>query len=283
MLKAKAAHPRGGTVNRTSGMLPGKLFDENGGPLYFCSTKRRGRHYRYFVSKHLVRSEGSSDRGWRPPAKGTERAVLAGVRQLLSGQPVLASTLKALGFSAAELKQAIELINARVKSLEQIATPEDARSVIERVDLKGDGMQIALNLRALLPVDRFPNGGPSLQLTRLVPMQMRRRGIETRLIIPGEEIAPATTDPALLRALARGYQWFGELAAGTAASTKQIATREGRSESYVRHMVPLALLAPSIVESICAGRQSVSLSAERLKSQAGIPIEWDEQTRLLAD
>jgi hypothetical protein len=120
-------------------------------------------------------------------------------------------------------------------------------------------------------------------MTRLVSMQMRRRGIETRLIIPGEEVAPPKTDPALLRALARGYQWFGELAAGTAASTRQIAAREGRSESYVRHMVPLALLAPSIVESICAGRQSVCLSAERLKSQAGIPIEWDEQKRLLAD
>ena len=41
--------------------------------------------------------------------------------------------------------------------------------------------------------------------------------------------------------------------------------REGLSDSYVRHMVPLALLAPAIVESICAGRQGVCLSAERLK------------------
>ena len=83
--------------------------------------------------------------------------------------------------------------------------------------------------------------------------------------------------------MARGHQWFGELAAGRAASTKQIAIREGVSESYVRHLVPLALLAPSIVESICAGRQGVCLSAERLKTQAGLPIEWDAQQRLLAD
>jgi hypothetical protein len=33
----------------------------------------------------------------------------------------------------------------------------------------------------------------------------------------------------------------------------------------VRHLVPLALLAPAIVEGICTGRQSVCLSAERLK------------------
>jgi hypothetical protein len=57
----------------------------------------------------------------------------------------------------------------------------------------------------------------------------------------------------------------------------------GASDSYVRHLVPLALLAPAIVESICAGRQGVCLSAERLKTQAGVPIEWDAQQRLLAD
>ena len=143
-------------------------------------------------------------------------------------------------------------------------------------------MQITLNLRALLPSDRFPAGGANLRMTRLVPLQMRRRGVETRLVLPGEAVVAPRTDPALLRALARG-QWFGELAAGTAVSTKQIAAREGVSESYVRHLVPLALLAPAIVECICAGRQSVCLSAERLKTQAGVPIEWDAQQRLLAD
>ena len=146
-----------------------------------------------------------------------------------------------------------------------------------------EGMQITLNLRALLPADRFPAGGTNLRMTRLVSLHMRRRGIETRLVIPGEEVAVSRRDPALLRALARGYQWFGELAAGRISSTKQIAAREGVSDSYVRHLVPLALLAPSIVESICSGRQGVCLSAERLKTQAGLPIQWDAQERLLAD
>ena len=55
------------------------------------------------------------------------------------------------------------------------------------------------------------------------------------------------------------------------------------SDSYVRHIVPLALLAPSVVESVCTGQQGVCLSAERLKTQAGTPIEWDAQRRLLAE
>ncbi len=284
MLSKKAAHPRGRTIRKSAGLLMGKLFDDSGEPLYSCWAKKGQRRYRYFVSKRLIRGTAQpDDRGWRLPAERTAQAVIAGIRQILSDRGALASTLKALGFAAVELKQAVEATAAWVGSYEQIETAEDTNALIERVELKRDGMQITLNLRAFLPADRFPAGGTNLRMTRLVPLQMRRHGIETRLVIPGEEVAASRTDPALLRALARGYQWFAELAAGTAVSTRQIAVREDVSDSYVRHLVPLALLAPSIVESICAGRQSVCLSAERLKTQAGLPIEWDAQKRLLAD
>lgn len=283
MLSKKAAHPRGRTVRRSAGLLMGKLFDESGEPLYSSWAKKGQRRYRYFVSKRLVRgTAGPDDRGWRLPAERTEQAVIVGVRQILSERGALASTLKACGFAAAELKQAVEAIDSKVESSQQVETTEDTSALIERVELRREGMQLTLNLRALLPADRFPAGGTNLRMTRLVPLQMRRRGVETRLVIPGEEVAVSRTDPALLRALARGYQWFAELATGTAVSTKRIASQEGVSESYVRHLVPLALLAPSIVESICAGRQGVWLSAERLKTQAGLPIEWDAQERLLA-
>jgi site-specific DNA recombinase len=283
-LGKKAAHPRGRTVRKGAGLLMGKLFDESGEPLYSCWAKKGQRRYRYLVSKRLVRGTANADdRGWRLPAEGIEQATVVGVRQILSDRAALASTLRASGFAAAELKQAVEAIDSKVKSFDQVETTEELSALIERVELRREGMQIALNLRALVPADQFPAGGPKLRITRIVPLQMRRRGVETRLVIPGEKVAVPRTDPALLRALARGHKWFGELAAGTVSSTTQIATREGVSDSYVRHMVPLALLAPSVVESICAGRQSVCLSAERLKTQAGLPIEWNAQQRLMAD
>jgi hypothetical protein len=83
--------------------------------------------------------------------------------------------------------------------------------------------------------------------------------------------------------LSRGYQWFGKLASGRAALTRLIAAREGLSHSYVRHVVPLGLLAPKVMKAFCAGQQSVTISAERLKDHARLPIEWDAQQRLLAD
>jgi len=114
-------------------------------------------------------------------------------------------------------------------------------------------MQITLN-RALVRVELVSDRGASLRITRVVQMQMKRRGVETRLVIPGEAVQPSQSNPALLRALARGYLWFGELASGSVASTIEIAIRERLSHSYVRHVVPLGLLAPRLIEAICAGQ-----------------------------
>jgi site-specific DNA recombinase len=283
LLKQRAAR-QGGTSSRTPNLLMGKLFDENGEPLYACWSKKGDRRYRYFVSRKLVRgADKTRESGWRVAAEEIERAVMAAARQMLSDRGPLASTLKACGLAAAELKQALEVVDRRVKSVDEIGSMDAAGSAVERVELKRDGMQITLNLRALLPTELVSDGGGSLRMTRVVHMQMKRRGVETRLVIPGEAVAVSRSDPALLRALSRGYQWFGELASGRVASTKQIAAREGLSHSYVRHVVPLGLLAPKVMEAICAGQQSVGISAERLKDNALLPIEWDAQQRLLSD
>ena len=110
---------------------------------------------------------------------------------------------------------------------------------------------------------------------------MKRRGVETRLVLPGEVTSPARPDSTLLRAMARGYCSFTELASGKALSTKQTAAREGLSHSYVHHLVPLGLLAPSIVEAICAGRQPAMLIAERLKDHGRLSLEWNAQQQQL--
>jgi site-specific DNA recombinase len=109
---------------------------------------------------------------------------------------------------------------------------------------------------------------------------MKRRGVETRLVIPGViSSTTSRTDPALLSVVSRAHRWFTELASGTVTSTSQIAQREGLSHSYVRHLLPLGLLAPSIVEAICLGRQPVALTAERLKLNGQLSLDWNVQQR----
>jgi site-specific DNA recombinase len=282
MLKKRAAHKGGGASESVHGLLTGKLFDENGEPLYACWAKKSARRYRYFVSRKLIRgAHKTDDNGWRLPAEEIEQAVIAATRQMLSDRVPLASVLKSAGLAAPTMTQALAIIERKLKSDDGLGSLE-VRSIIERLELRCEDIQITVNLGALLAPE-LSSCEINLRMTRLVPMQMKRRGVETRLVIPGEKVAVSRSDPALLRTVSRGYQWFGELASGSVTSTKQIAAREGLSHSYVRHVVALGLLAPRIIEAICAGQQSVTISAERLKDHWRLPIEWDVQQRLLAD
>jgi site-specific DNA recombinase len=184
----------------------GKVFDEKGEPLYACWSKKGSRRYRYFVSRKLVRgADKTRDGGWRISAEEIEHAAIAAARQMLSDRGALISTLKACGLSAAELKQALEVVSRRIKLVDEIAAMDLTGSLIGRVELNNDGMQITLDLRALLPTELVSDGGGGIRITRVIHMQMKRRGIETRLVIPGEAVAVCRSDPALLRALSRGF------------------------------------------------------------------------------
>jgi site-specific DNA recombinase len=106
MLKQKAARQGGGTNSRTPSPLMGKLFDENG-ESHACGAKKGNRRCPYFVSRKLVRgADKTRESRWRVSGEKIEPAVMAAARQMLSDRGALASTLKAYGFAAAELKQA---------------------------------------------------------------------------------------------------------------------------------------------------------------------------------
>jgi site-specific DNA recombinase len=121
MLKQRAARQGSGMSRRTPSLLTGKLFDENGEALYTCGAKKGDRRYRYFVSRKLIRgADKTRDRGWRVSAEEIEHAVMAGTRQMLSDRRALASVLKACGLTAAELQQALEVVDRKVKSVNEI-------------------------------------------------------------------------------------------------------------------------------------------------------------------
>lgn len=185
--------------------------------------------------------------------------------------------------SASDLQQLLTAAQRQAARLDDLSVDvETLGSLVDRVQLRRDGIKLTLNLRSLMPPGSSAGTQTPPTITRVIPVQMRRRGVETRLVIPGEITSPARTDPALLRVVARGYRWFTELASGKVTSTSQVAKREGQSHSYVRHLVPLGLLAPSIVEAICAGRQPTGLTAERLKDHSRLSLEWNAQQQQLS-
>jgi hypothetical protein len=50
-----------------------------------------------------------------------------------------------------------------------------------------------------------------LTITRVFPVQIKRRGFEMRLVIQGSRASAPLVDPALMQAITRGRQWADDL------------------------------------------------------------------------
>jgi site-specific DNA recombinase len=110
---------------------------------------------------------------------------------------------------------------------------------------------------------------------------MRRRGVETRIIMAAGDDLPRNVDPALLKAVARSRGWFEELAFGQVRSLTDIARREKIAPRYIERLSRLSFVAPRIVEAICQGRQPADLSADTLLNRIDLPLEWSAQVNAL--
>ncbi len=113
-----------------------------------------------------------------------------------------------------------------------------------------------------------------------IPVRFRRRGVEMKLVMTGERASTTNPDARLIATLARAYRWSEELRTGVASSVGDLVSRHGVDQGEVSRCLPLAFLAPDIVEAILQGRQPGELTAARLK-RIRLPLSWVEQRRLL--
>ena len=63
-------------------------------------------------------------------------------------------------------------------------------------------------------------------------------------------------------------------------SIREIAANYDIDEADVSRFIPLAFLAPDIVEAIVAGKQLIDLTAERLKRIGQLPHCWHVNARV---
>ena len=111
---------------------------------------------------------------------------------------------------------------------------------------------------------------------RVLPFEMRRRGVESKIIMPGKEQA-REPDPELIKAIKDAHRWFAQIARGEATSVREIARTAEIYGGDVSRYMRLAFLVPDIVEAILSGNHPIELTAEQLKRCPRIPRSWSEQ------
>jgi hypothetical protein len=122
-------------------------------------------------------------------------------------------------------------------------------------------------------------------VTVVVPMTIRRRGGRKQIIGPDgapvqadghtAEVASTRGEPALVKALARGFRWRRMLEEGRYASIRELAAAERVDRAYVGRVLNMTLLPPDLVEAILDGRLLRDLDmAALLDSQSA---HWNQQ------
>ncbi|MDA1326696.1 MAG: hypothetical protein O3C34_18390 [Proteobacteria bacterium] len=157
--------------------------------------------------------------------------------------------------------------------------------LLHRVTVRSGSMQIEIKrteLESLVSGDRIPVENNSERLIEVtIPMDMRRRGVEAKLVVHATQGKTTTPDKNLISPVAQAHHWFDLLAGRGVGSIREIARHEGVDPSDIGHNLQFAFLAPDITEAIPSGRQPVQLTAHRLKRIGALPLEWDRQRSLL--
>ncbi|MEQ8504352.1 MAG: recombinase family protein [Rhodospirillales bacterium] len=250
-LDGKAPVRRSGTNRDQGSLLTGLLFDETGDRLTPSHTNKKGRRYKYYISSRLV-TDPTATEGWRLPAGQIETAVIESLGDIL----------------AEIVHQGIEL---------NIEDPAHIRRLLERVTIAPGSLKVEL---ALASIKDLTGHLPTQPLVREIPIAIKRRGVEGKFIMPGKARAPEP-DAELIKVVTDAHNWFAKIAKGEVNTIKGIALDEDIDAGDVSRFLPLAFLAPSIVEAILAGKQPIDMTAEKLKRLPTLTMSWIEQRKML--
>lgn len=272
-LQDGAAKGRARQTAKQRSSLCGKIFDETGDRLTPSHSKTTaGVRLRYYVSHRLIKNSGEANKdGWRLPAEELEQKVGYVLRQHI--RTALFMGRIAPCASAAE----IEIGKVKVHRLCTSKAIKPSLDLIERIDVNPGKLDITISaekLGALIELDLEDAQQDHLAIT--TPFQLRKRGVETKLIFAD---APPERDETLIKNIAKAHLWYQQIKAGKRLS--EIAKEAGTSNHRVQQMIELAFLAPNIVRDVLDGKQPSGFTSNWFRRH-GLPVGWKEQRDLLA-
>jgi len=279
--------------DQASSLLTGLVEDAAGNRFTPSFTIKRGRRYRYYVSKPVIQNPSSQQSGpIRLPANEIERRVTERLQIFLRSDAQVFDELSATAESPDVLHHLVagaKKVAAKFSSL----PPDDFRDllacILQRVIVQENDIQVMIrksDLRELL------EHGDEVIATRLVALRKRtepaelicltieakrkRYGGEIHLVVPPSSNLPLRHPrPALIKAVARGHAWYEKVLEGKVTDMRSLARETGLTPHYVRNVFACAFLAPDIVDAILEGRQPLTLKFEHLYKN--IPLSWAEQ------
>lgn len=271
-------------------LLEGLLHTQSGARFVMGGANKGARRYPYYVEEQTDRGGDVALPAARLPASEIEAAVITGLRGVLADHRGLLVRLEAAtsGVAPAALRSADTLCDALAGRIDPDLTTR-VRRVLRRVTVGHDRLLLSFSIggvRSVLGIARAPTLGPTNEpevdeeFSITVPYRVTRRGRQLKLVVPNSANG-SSIDRSLVTAVVRAWDWAEWLKSGEVASMAEICASEGFTDTYVGQVLPLAFLSPEIVESILAGTQPRSLTANRLIWGGRLPSIWSEQLAVI--
>ena len=262
-------------------MPVGLLKDDAGTPMTPTHANKKGTRYRYYVSRDTGR--------WRVPAGDLEGLVAKRLCQFFGSEAELFAAIETMVDDAndrADLLKNGAALQQEWSKHEPAHTREILVKLVERIVLKLEGLEMRLYRQRTLELlsDRLTDpatllipGDADSTITLTLPVRLKRAGIETRLIIDGEDQgARRQTDHSLRRLIALGYE-YREMVLHSGKPISELAAEAGVGRSYFSRILRLGFMAPDAIKTILADKHPLELTADKLAKNSRLPICWNDQ------
>jgi hypothetical protein len=212
-------------------LLTGRIRDEQGNAMVPSHVRKaNGQRYRYYVSRPLTAGgTGDGISVGRISAGAIETLVVAEIRRRLPAREL-----------------------SRSDGLTSESQARWLRELVASVVLRTADVDIALSDEGIKVLATGRPGSETIN----VPLRLKQTAGGTSIVtLDGSPPGAGRIDRALVRAIARANRWRELLEAGEARTAYDLARHEECRVSYVQRHLPLAFLAPSLVEAILDGKQ----------------------------
>ena len=207
--------------------------------------------------------------------------VIAAVKSILHDKAAVITAAQESESDFASTDRILGFVSTWQERLQSENEAGDAvAELLGSVQLSDQGMCLVLNLPFAVK-GTAPASYSAFRLSHFIPVRVKRRGVEMRLIVAGQEEPVRKVDRALLKGIARAREWFHELASGRSRSLVEIAKREGLPKRYITKLARLAFIDPRIVEAIAEGRTPSGVNLQMLvDGRQRLPLDWEAQKQI---
>ena len=253
--------------------LTALIFDDRGNPMAPSQSQKSGnRRYRYYVSRALIdKDRGEAGSIPRVPAQAIEDIVIGAMHRMFEPHT-----------SNEKGSDAIDLVARTRTTVRRIEV--GASAIVLRLDpeMLDDHKHATHNdaidaLRSRLATACVLDWVRD-DLVLSIPIRAKFRGGQHHIIAPGfgELKSFPKPDATLVRAIVRAHAWLKLLLEGTVASMDGLARHVRHERIYVRRILRLAFLSPTITSDIIEGRQPEYLSLTDFIERE-LPKSWQKQ------